>query len=75
MEIPLSGLKPGEKATIKSFQDGFGIRRKLNSMGLIVGKKIRVVSRHPFTGPIVIRINNMQVAIGRGMAHKITVDK
>lgn len=75
MEIPLSELKPGEKATIKSFHGGFGIRRRLDSMGLIVGKKIKVVSRHPFMGPIVIRIDNMEIAIGRGMAHRIVIER
>lgn len=75
MEIPLSRLKLGESGTIKSFYGGFGIRRKLSVMGFVIGKKIKVVSRHPFMGPTVIRINNMEIAIGRGMAHKIVIER
>ena len=75
MEIALSKLKPGDEGTIKYLEDGFEFKRKLNSMGLTEGKKIKVVSRQLLRGPIVIRIGNMEVAIGRGMADRIIIDK
>jgi len=75
MESALSRLKAGEEGTVKYFEDGFELKRKLNSMGLVEGKKIKVVSKQLLRGPIVVRIGNMEIAIGRGMANKIIVDK
>jgi Fe2+ transport system protein FeoA len=37
-----------------------------------VGKDLTVIAKQPF-GPIVIEIDDIQTAIGRGMAHKICV--
>jgi Fe2+ transport system protein FeoA len=75
MEVPLSRLKRGERGIIKYLQGGFGIQRKMTSLGLIVGKKIKVLSAQPFRGPIVISIDNIKIAIGRGMANRIIVEK
>ena len=46
--------------------------RRLKNMGVQVGKDLTVIAKQPF-GPIVIEIDNIQTAIGRGMAHKIYV--
>ena len=75
MEFALSKLKPGDSGTVKYLENGFELKRKLNSMGLVEGKKIKVVSKQLFRGPIVVRIGNMEIAISRGMANKIIVDK
>ena len=48
--------------------------KRLKNLGVQVGKDLTVIAKQPF-GPIVIEIDNIQTAIGRGMAHKICVDK
>ena len=75
MEFALSRLKAGEEGTVKYLENGFELKRKLNSMGLVEGKKIKVISKQLLRGPVVIRIDNMEIAIGRGMANKIIIDK
>ena len=74
MEIPLSGLENGKTAIIKDLEGGFGFKRKISSLGIRVGKQIRIISTQPFRGPLVIKIDSMRVAIGRGMANKIIVE-
>ncbi len=75
MEFALSRLKAGEEGTVKYLENGFELKRKLNSMGLVEGKKIKVVSKQLLRGPIVVRIGNMEIAVSRGMANKIIVQK
>ena len=75
MESALSRLKAGEEGTVKYLENGFELKRKLNSMGLVEGKKIKVVSKQLLRGPIVVRIGNMEIAVSRGMANKIIVQK
>ena len=43
-------------------------------MSIKPGKKIKVSSSHRFGGPVTFEIDNMEVAIGRGMAEKIIVE-
>ncbi|MBL7054365.1 ferrous iron transport protein A [Candidatus Woesearchaeota archaeon] len=73
MEIPLSKLKSGEIGIIKQLRGGLEFQRTVNSLGVIVGKRIKVISVQPLMGPVVISMDNMQIAIGRGMATKIII--
>ncbi len=74
MEIPLVSLKEGENATVAGFRGGRGFARKLRTIGIREGKTITVVARHPFSGPIVVRVDDRETTLGRGMARKILVD-
>lgn len=75
MKTRLAKLNEGDSGTISGFEGGEGVSRKMHSLGLNDGKRIKVVSRHPLRGPIVIRIGHMVLALGRGMALKVIVDK
>ena len=73
MEKTLSQLKAGESGTVKALEGGHGFQRRLHSLGIRTGKNIRKVSSHPFGGPMVVKVDGMRIAIGRGMTHKIIV--
>ena len=75
MDIVLSKLKKGEKGVVKQLEGGLEFQRKVSSMGIVAGKKIKMLFCQPLNGPIVVKIENMEVALGRGMAGKIIVDK
>ena len=75
MEISLSMLGMGKIAKIKYLLGGMGLQRKIRSLGIRIGKKVRVVSSQPFRGPIVIEVDGMRIAIGRGMANQIIVEE
>ncbi len=46
---------------------------KFNELGLIPGSKITLISQNN-RGPILIRLGNSKIAIGRGMASAIMVE-
>ncbi len=51
------------------------LKTKINSLGLVVGKKINVVSKFPLMGPLVVKTGNMKIAIGRRIANNVMVEK
>ena len=67
-------MDSGQKGTIAGILGGHGLRRRLEAMGVRPGKTITRVSGQAFRGPITLRVDSTQIAIGFGMAHKIIVD-
>ncbi len=74
MIIDLTQMKPGESGIVRDIQGGFGMMRKVQSMGIRPGKKITKVSSHFWRGPQTVEIDNLRVAIGFGMARRIFVE-
>ena len=74
MLVDLTQMQPGESGTILEIQGGHGLIRKLQSMGVRPGKKITKVSSHFWHGPQTVEIDDMQVAVGFGMAGRILVE-
>ena len=71
--VDLTQLKEGESGIVVGIEGGFGLTRRLESLGLRVGKKLTKVSSQLMRGPVTVRIDNSQMAIGFGMARKITL--
>lgn len=71
--VDLTLLQEGESGVVVDIQGGYGLVRRLESMGIRVGKKVTKVSSQFMRGPITLRIDNYQVALGFGMARKIMV--
>jgi Fe2+ transport system protein FeoA len=69
----LIDMLPGQIGTITEIDHGHGLVRKLCSMGIVPGKKIMKVSQILVGGPIVIRIDDHDLALGRGIASRIKV--
>ena len=59
---------------IKSFADSFGWAKRLESMGIRKGQRVRKIACQPFGGPVVIEIGGCCVSMGRGIASKIDVE-
>jgi len=74
MIIDLTQMQPGESGIISEIQGGHGLIRKLQSMGIRPGKRITKVSSHFWRGPQTVEIDNLQIAIGFGMARRILVE-
>jgi ferrous iron transport protein A len=73
VETALVDLKEGQEGTISRISGGRGIRGRLRQLGLLEGQQVRKLSALAMGGPIVVRVNRAQVAIGRGMAEKVMV--
>jgi len=71
--VDLTQLEVGEWGTVVEIQGGFGLVRRLESLGIRAGKKLTKISSQFMRGPITVRIDNFQVALGFGMARKIIV--
>jgi len=73
MIVDLTKIRPGQSGRIVELQGGEHFLRKIQSMGIRPGKKIKKVSSHFWRGPQTIEIDNLRLAIGFGMARKILV--
>ncbi len=74
--FPVGELEEGEEGTITHLicDDPAKIRR-LISMGFVPGRTVVVEDRVPMGGPLLIRLNEMRVAIGRDYATLIQVER
>lgn len=79
IEVALTALKKGETATVSSISAGHRggriFEKRLMDMGLTPGTKVSVVKSAPFHGPMEIRVRGSRLAVGRGMAERIFVEK
>jgi ferrous iron transport protein A len=73
--VVLTALKTGERALISNIIRGRGVQQRLMDLGLIPGTSIEVISHHPFGGPILLKVGSSHVALGRGVAKAIEVEK
>lgn len=68
-------VREGVRAVIKSILEN-GLEeftRRLRHMGFIPGAEIEVINNNGH-GPVVIRIRDIEVSIGRGLAKRILVE-
>ncbi len=72
--ISLMELEQGDKAVIKGFRGGYRFQVQLNNLGVHEGDEIEIKKKGAF-GPLLISVHNSNVAIGRGVASKIMVEK
>ena len=68
----LSATEPGIEVTVTDIMGGRGVRSRLYSMGLVPGTKLTVL-KGKGGGPVMVAVKDSRLAIGRGMAQKITV--
>ncbi len=73
MAISLLQLQSNQSAKVVSIQGGRGLITRLNNLGIRKGAFIQKVTGYSKGWPVVIRVNNTQLALGRGMASKIIV--
>lgn len=74
METSLNEMNIGQSGHIKQITGGHGQKRHLRSMGLREGKNVRIITKQPIGGPIIVDMDGNQIAIGRGMAVRVLVD-
>ena len=72
--MPLAMAAPGEIVTVVEIRAGGGLQRRLADMGLTPGVKVKMLNSH-MPGPVLIDLRGSKVALGRGIAHKIAVQK
>ena len=73
-QLTLNQLETGQTGVVVQVFGGRGIIRRLDALGIRPGKKVTKVSTMLFRGPVSLRIDGTQVAIGFGMARKILIE-
>ncbi len=72
-QLTLAEMRTGQTGTVVEVLGGHGFIRRLDALGVRPGKKVTKLSSTLFRGPVILRVDNAQVAVGFGMARRITV--
>ncbi len=73
-QLNLNQLGPGQTGMVVEIRGGRGLVARLEAMGIRPGKQVTKVSSMLFRGPVTLRSNGTQVALGFGMANKVIVE-
>ena len=60
---PLTSLEPGEIAVIKEFEGNARLQSRLAEMGALPGKKVRMLKKTPFQGPVEVKIRSYHLSL------------
>ena len=71
--IPLLHLAPGADATVTAVHAEAALRLRLEAMGFRVGRRIRMVRKGAFAGPLHVRLGTTDVILRRSQARQIDV--
>ncbi len=69
--VPLTRLRVGEEGVVVDVIGGRGAISKLLALGIVPGKRVRVLGNRG--GAVLISINGSKFVLGRGMAMKVIV--
>ena len=72
--ITLAQMEAGQTGTVIQIIGGRGLIRRLEALGIRPGKKVTKINSALFRGPITLRVDQTQAAVGFGMANKILVE-
>lgn len=71
----LATMHPGDTATILHIQAEEALHKRLLALGFRNGKKIELIRKASFSGPIQVRVGTTDIMLRRSEAAKITVKK
>jgi ferrous iron transport protein A len=71
---PLDCCRRGEQVRVIEIGGGWGIRQRLNQMGIHEGDPLVIKCSAVLGGPRLIEIHGSDVALGRGIAKHILVE-
>ncbi|MDD5466928.1 MAG: FeoA domain-containing protein [Anaerolineales bacterium] len=72
--ISLSEMTTGDDATILAIQGGRMVNNRLASLGFTPGVQVNMAQNYG-RGPLIVIVRGTRVAIGRGEAAKIIVER
>lgn len=74
VQLTLAQMKAGQSGTIIAISGGRGLTHRLEALGIRPGIKATKISSALFRGPVTLRTDHTQLAIGFGMARRIVVE-
>jgi len=73
-QLTLAEMRTGQTGTVVGVLGGHGLIRRLDALGIRPGKRVIKLNSTLFRGPVMLRVDNTQVAVGFGMARKIIIE-
>lgn len=71
----LDKLNAGESATILALHTDDALRQRLMALGFRAGKRIELIRKASFSGPLQVRIGTTDILLRQNEASKIAVEK
>jgi ferrous iron transport protein A len=71
--MPLAMCSEGETAEVHCVDCGRGLKKRLCDLGLYDKTEVKVV-KNEFSGPLIIKVKDSKLVLGRGQANKILVE-
>jgi ferrous iron transport protein A len=71
----LIDVEHNQEVRIVDIRGGKGVTRKLQELSLMPGDIITVKKRAPLQGPLLVEAHGRSVALGRGVAAKVDVER
>jgi ferrous iron transport protein A len=71
--MPLSMVHQGVEVRLIEIRGGLRMRKRLADLGLTCGMSLQTVSDSG-NGPMILKVKESRLAIGRGMLHHILVE-
>jgi ferrous iron transport protein A len=71
----LNSLNPGEVGTIQAIQAEQALYQRLNALGFRIGKKIELIRRASFNGPLHVRIGTTDIILRNIEAQRIHLNQ
>jgi ferrous iron transport protein A len=72
--LRLSELKAGEEATLHGFDAGHGLVSRLSALGFTPGARVTMM-QNIGNGPLIVKVRDTRIALGRGEAMKVRVKR
>ena len=72
MDKKLSEMSYGEEGVVKSIEES--LRNKVAGMGIRKGKKIKMITKQPIKGPVVVLVDESRTSLGLGIASRIIIE-
>ena len=73
-QITLARMQTGQSGIVVQVQGGHGMVNRLSALGIRPGKRVTKVSSGFMRGPVIVQVDRAQVAVGFGMANRVTVE-
>ena len=72
--LRLSELKAGEQATIQGFDGGHSLVSRLSALGFTPQTQLVMIQNYG-SGPVIVKVWDTRIALGRGEAMKVLVKR
>ena len=72
MEKKLSEMEYDEEGIVTGIEGT--LRKKVAGMGIRVGKRLKMITKQPVKGPVVVVVDEASTSLGLDVAEKISVE-